>query len=170
MNLFDISIPQMTRIVGQARLWLDKARAHAEHKKFDPQVLLAARLAPDQWHLARQLQVVALAPLRLGAVLRGREAPNYQEVETTLPAVRGQLDAAHEQLLTLRPEEFDGAEERVIPLPFMPGKGMQAREFVVTFALPNFYFHATTAYAILRHNGVDLGKFDYLGELAIRDL
>ena len=170
MNLFDISIPPMMRTVVQARAWLDKAQAHAEARKYDPQVLLVSRLAPDQWHLARQLQVVALAPLRLAALLRGLEAPGYAEVEARLPALRAHLDAALEQLRALRPEEFRGAEERVIPMPMAPGKGMDAPAFVTTFALPNFYFHATTAYAILRHNGVDLGKLDFVGELAIRDL
>ncbi|HZF49754.1 MAG TPA: DUF1993 domain-containing protein [Polyangiaceae bacterium] len=170
MSLYDISIPQMARVVGQVHRWLDKAQSYAEQKKFDPQVLLTARLAPDQWPLSRQIQIITLAPQRLGALLRGLPPPSPEESETTLPALRERVDAALEHLKALKPEEFQGAEERVIPLFFMPGKGMKAQEFVVQFALPNFYFHAVTAYAILRHNGVDVGKMDFLGELNLLDV
>jgi uncharacterized protein len=170
MNLYDISIPQLIRMLGQVRRWLDKAQAFAEQKKFDPEVLLTARLAPDQWPLARQIHGITLSPQRIAALLRGLEPPAYEEGELTLPVLRAGLDASIERLKALKPEDLQGAEDRVIPLPFMQGKGMSAQDFVVTFALPNFYFHATTAYAILRHNGVDLGKMDFLGELNIRDL
>jgi uncharacterized protein len=170
MNLYDISTAQQIRILGQVPRWLDKAQAHAELKKFDPESLLAARLAPDQWPLSQQLQVVILGPQRLAAVLRGLEPPGFPTGEVTLPVVRARLDAALEHLRALKREEFEGAGDRVIPLPFLPGKGMKAVDFVVQFALPNFYFHANTAYAILRHNGVDVGKTDFLGELSLVDL
>jgi hypothetical protein len=170
MNLFQMTIPPMTRMVGQARAWLDRAQAHAELRKFDPQVLLTARLAPDQWPLVRQLQAMAIAPLRTAAGLRGVEPPAAPDLEPTLDAARSRLAATIEALRGLTEEEFRGAEERVVPLPFLPGKGMQAPDFVVQFALPNFYFHATTAYSILRHNGIELGKPDYIGHIDLRDL
>jgi hypothetical protein len=170
MNLFHMTIPPMTRMVGQASVWLDKAQAHAELKKFDPQVLLTARLAPDQWPLVRQLQAIAIAPLRAAAGLRGVEAPTMTDLEPTIDAARSRLAATLAALRGLTEEEFRGAEQRVVPLPFLPGKGMQAPDFVVQFALPNFYFHATTAYSILRHNGVELGKPDYIGHIDLRDL
>jgi uncharacterized protein len=170
MNLFEISIPQVTRTVGQVRVWLDKAQAHAEHRKFDPQVLWTARLAPDQWHFARQVQAVAHAPLWLAAALRGLEPPTAADVEVSHAALRERLDGTLEQLRALQEDEFRGAEERMIALPFAPGKGMRAPSFVVELVLPNFYFHATTAYAILRHNGVDVGKLDFLGPIEVRDL
>lgn len=170
MNLYEVSIPNMARIVGQVRVWLDKAQAHAELRKYDPQVLLTARLAPDQWHFTRQIQVVSLAPVRLAALLRGLEAPMLPDLEPTLPAIRERLDSVLAQLQALRAEEFRGAEKRVIALPFAPGKGMDAPAFVHEFSLPNFHFHAATAYAILRHNGVELGKLDFLGPISIRDL
>jgi uncharacterized protein len=170
MNLYDISIPQMARALGQVPRWLDKAQAYAEQKKFDPEVLLAARLAPDQWALGRQIQLFTASPHRLAAVLRGLEPPKFAEGEVTIPTLREGIAASIKALEPLRSEEFKGAEGRVIPLPFMPGKGMKAPEFVVQFALPNFYFHVTTAYAILRHNGVNLGKMDFLPELALQDL
>lgn len=170
MNIYDIAIPQMTRTLGQVRRWLDKARAYAEQKKFDPEVLLAARLAPDQWPLAQQIKVLTLAPRRLAAVLRGQEPPAFDEGEVNLKILADRLDASIASLKALRAEEFRGADDRVIPLFFMPGKGMSATEFVITFSLPNFYFHVNTAYSILRHNGVDLGKMDYIGELNVRDM
>jgi uncharacterized protein len=170
MNLYDISIAQEIRILGQVPRWLDKAQAHAELKKFDPESLLGARLAPDQWPLSQQLQIVILAPQRLAALLRGMEPPGFPQGEVTLPIVRARIDAALEHLKALKPEEFKGAEDRVIPIPFLQGKGMKAADFVIQFALPNFYFHANTTYSILRHNGVDVGKMDYLGELSLLDL
>jgi hypothetical protein len=170
MDLFEISIPPLTRMVGQARAWLDKAEAHAEQKKFDPAVLLTARLAPDQWHLARQIQAIAISPLRISAMLRGLEVPTMVDLEPTMAAARARLDETLAALRPLTAEEFRGADERVIPLPFMPGKGMPGPAFVAQFALPNFYFHAATAYAILRHNGVELGKIDFIGQLDVRDL
>jgi hypothetical protein len=170
MSLYDLSIPQMIRMLGQVRRWLDKAQAYAEQKKFDPEVLLSARLAPDQWHLGRQIQAITLGPLRTGALLRGLEPPKPEDIQATLPNVRERIDSAIEHLKMLKPEEFEGAEDRVIPLPFAPGKGMKASVWLTQFALPNFYFHTVTAYAILRHNGVDVGKADYLGDLDIRDL
>lgn len=170
MNLFDISIPHMNRIASQALVWLDKAQAFAEAKKFDVGVLLTARIAPDQWHFTRQIQSIAAGPLRLAAQLRGQPIPDYVDLEPTLAAVRARLEETRAQVSRLRSQDFDDAAARVIPLPFMPSKGMDAPAFVQQFALPNFYFHAATAYAILRHNGVDVGKIDFLGPIDIRDL
>lgn len=170
MNLFDISIPHMSRSVGQVLVWLDKAQAHADARKFDVNVLLTARLAPDQWHFTRQVQQIVATPLRLANLLRGQAPPDNVEIEPTVAAIRAAVESTRERLVPLRSSEFDGAAERVIPLPFMPGKGMAAPDFVQQFALPNFYFHAVTAYSILRHNGVDVGKPDFLAPLSLRDL
>jgi hypothetical protein len=170
MRLYNIAIPQMSRILSRAHRWLDKAQAYAEQKKFDPQVLLDARLAPDQWPLATQLNIITLTPHRLAALVRGIAPPQAHEGETTLASLRARIDAALEVLRGIKPDELESVEERVIPLPFMPGKGMKAAEFVVQFGLPNFYFHAVTAYSILRHNGVDLGKMDFIGDLDLLDL
>jgi hypothetical protein len=171
MNLYDVAIPLMTRTVAQVPSWLDKAQAYAEQKKFDPQVLLAARLAPDQWSLERQIQVVAMGPHRLAALLQGAEPPMPDMTEGgTIADLRARIDGALEVLRGLKREDFDSVEDRVIPLPFAPGKGMVGRDFVLQFGLPNFFFHVTTAYAILRHSGVELGKMDYIGQLSLRDL
>ena len=165
MSLYDITIPQMIRVLGQVPGWLDKATAYAEKKKFDPDVLLSARLAPDQWSLAQQILAITIGPQRLGAFVRGVEPPKVDAADTTIAGVRARLDAAISILRSFKPEEFKGMEDRMIPLPFMPGKGMKAMDFVIQFAMPNFYFHVVTTYAILRHNGVDVGKLDFIGSI-----
>ncbi|CAN91114.1 MULTISPECIES: DUF1993 domain-containing protein [Sorangium] len=170
MSLYDSSFPQMTRMLGQVLVWLDKAEAYAQKKKFDPEVLLAARLAPDQWNLRRQIQNVIAWPLRLGALLTGAELPQLETGDETIAELRARIGKAIEQVKAVKPEQLKGAEDRTIPLFFLPGKGMKAPEFVFGFALPNFYFHATTAYSILRHNGLDVGKSDFIGSLDLRDL
>ncbi|AUX39910.1 hypothetical protein SOCE26_013050 [Sorangium cellulosum] len=170
MSLYDSSFPQMARMLGQVPVWFDKAEAYAEQKKFNPEELLTARLAPDQWPLRRQVQVVIAWPLRLRAVLLGEEPPKPETGDETIKDLRARAGRTLEQVKTLGPEQFQGAEDRTIPLAFMPGKGMRGADFVFQFALPNFYFHATTAYSILRHNGIDVGKLDFIGALDLRDL
>lgn len=170
MKLHDIVFPQLTRTVAQLHGWLDKAEASAAARKFDPHVLLTARLAPDQWHFTRQLQALLLTPVRLPALLTGAAPADGTELEPTLSAIRARIDGVLAGLRAIDPARFDGAEDRVIPLPFLPGKGMRAPQYVVQFVLPNFYFHVTTAYAILRHNGVDLGKIDYIGPIDLLDV
>jgi hypothetical protein len=170
MSLYDSSFPQMTRMLGQVLVWLDKAEAYAQKKKFDPEVLLTARLAPDQWNLRRQIQNVIAWPLRMGALLTGAELPQLETGDETIAELRARIGKAIEQLNAVKPEQLKGAEDRTIPLFFLPGKGMKAPAFVFGFVLPNFYFHATTAYSILRHNGLDVGKSDFIGSLDLRDL
>ncbi|WP_437761386.1 DUF1993 domain-containing protein [Sorangium sp. So ce281] len=170
MSLYDSSFPQMTRMLGQVLVWLDKAEAYAQKKKFDPEVLLAARLAPDQWDLRRQIQNVIAWPLRLSALLTGAEPPQLEAGDETLAELRARIGKTIEQVKAVKPEQLKGAEDRTIPLFFLPGKGMKAPAFVFEFALPNFYFHATTAYSILRHSGLDVGKSDFIGPIDLRDL
>src|SRR5262245_54960313 len=98
MSLYDISVPQFIRILGQVRRWLDKAKAHAEQKKFEPEVLLSARLAPDQWHLGRQIEILTLQPRRLAALLRGMEPPTFGESPRTIAELCAGLEASIEVL------------------------------------------------------------------------
>ncbi|WP_437532587.1 DUF1993 domain-containing protein [Sorangium sp. So ce726] len=170
MSLYDSSFPQMTRMLGQVLVWLDKAEAYAQQKKFDPEVLLAARIAPDQWPFRRQIQTLIAWPVRLGALLTGAEPPQFETRDETIAELRARIGKTIEQVKALKPEQLKGAEDRTLPLFFLPGKGMKAPDFVFQFALPNFYFHATTAYSILRHNGLDVGKSDFIGSLDLRDL
>jgi len=169
MNLYDPFVPQLIQTVSQARSWLDKAQALAEQKKFDINVLLGARLAPDQYPLVRQFQAISDGAKFTAARLAGVTPPVFEDNEKTVEELRARLDRTIEWLKTLEPSQFEGAEDRTIVLPFAPGKGLKGSDFLVRMALPNFYFHAATAYAILRHNGVDVGKRDFIGELPFFD-
>ncbi|AUX26334.1 hypothetical protein SOCEGT47_068950 [Sorangium cellulosum] len=170
MNLYDPFVPQLIQTVGQARKWLDKAQALAEQKKFDVNVLLSARLAPDQHPLVRQLQMISDGAKFTAARLAGVTPPVFEDNEKTVDEVRARLDKTIAFLKTIEPAQLEGADARTVTLPFAPGKGIKGIDFLVKLALPNFYFHATTAYAILRHNGVDVGKVDFLGELPFFDV
>jgi hypothetical protein len=169
MNLYDFTVPQIIRTLGQVLRWLDKAQAHADQKKFDMSVLLESRLAPDQFPLTRQIQIISDTAKALTARLAGQQAPVFEDTEKTIEELRARIQKTIAYLRTLKPEQFEGAAERAITLPFIPGKFMKGSEYLAEFALPNFYFHATTAYAILRHNGVDVGKMDFMGEITLRD-
>jgi hypothetical protein len=164
MNLYDATVPIFTKLLGNLDRWLDKAAAFADHKKFAPEVLLQARLAPDQYPLVRQIQAACDQAKFTVARLTGKEAPAHPDTETTLPEIRARIQTVLAYLATFTPAEFVGAEDRLCGHSRMPGK-LRGGDFLDHLALPNFHFHLTTAYAILRHNGVDLTKGDYLGEL-----
>ena len=163
MHIYDLTVAQFIRILGQIPAWLDKAEAHAVQKKFDPNVLMHARLAPDQFSFGRQIQAISDQAKGGAARLAGITPPVFPDEEKTIADLRERVNKTVEFLKTLKREQYDGAEDRTIALPWMPGKGIKGGDFAVGLTLPNFYFHATTAYAILRHNGVDLGKMDFLG-------
>lgn len=165
MNLYDATIPVFTKFLHQVDVWLDKTVAYADTKKFDPETLLVARLAPDQFAFARQIQQVCDQAKYTAARLTGKEAPNHPDTEKTIAELRARIRAVVDYLGTFKREDFVGAEDRVITTPRWQGKSMRGGDYLDHFGLPNFHFHMTTAYAILRHNGVDLGKRDYLGEL-----
>lgn len=169
MHVYDLTVPQLINILGQVRTWIDKATAHAEAKKFDTANYVTARLAPDQFAFARQVQTTCDNAKNLSARLAGVDPPRFEDNEATLPELRARVDKTIDWLQGLKREQFDGAEDRRIVLPFMPDKHMIGAEYLVQFALPNFYFHAVTTYAILRHNGVALGKQDFLGKVNLRD-
>lgn len=170
MHLYAATIPQFKRILQNVERWIDKAIAFAETKKFDANTLLAARLAPDQFSLVRQIQSVCdqckLTPARLAA----KDPPKHPDTEQTFDELRKRLHSVIGYLDTFKPEDFEGAAERLISLPFFPeGKGMTGADYLVERQLPNVYFHASMAYAILRHNGVDLGKADFIGQVTYKD-
>lgn len=147
--------------------WLEKGAKHAEEKKFDKEVLIQARLAPDAYPLLRQIQAASDAAKLLGARLSGKEAPVHADDEKTFDEARARIKKATSFLDTLTQKDFEGAESRTVVLPFIPGekKGMTGLDYALEFAGPNFFFHVATAYQILRHNGVQLGKMDYVGGL-----
>jgi hypothetical protein len=170
MSFYFSTVKQLSKMIGNVEGWHDKAEAHAKAKNFDPNTLLQARLAPDQYPLVRQLQNVCDGPKFLAARLAGKDPPKHPDTETTIGELRTRMRAVREYLDGFKESDFDGCEARSIPLSFMPGKGMKAESYVVQMQLPNTYFHVTTAYAILRHNGVDLGKMDFIGAIDLVDV
>lgn len=164
MNLYDATVPVFTKLLGQIERWLDKAVAFADQKKFDPETLLVARLAPDQFAFLRQVQVACDNAKFCCARLTGKEAPSHPDTEKTIAELRARIQKTIDYLKTFKREDFEGAENRPCKNAFMPA-AMRGGDYLDHYALPNIHFHLTTAYAILRHNGVDVGKTDYLGPL-----
>ena len=170
MSLYSGTVPQLTKMLKNMEGWLKKAEAHATTKKFDANTLLQSRLAPDQYPLVRQIQSSCDTAKFLASRISGKEAPKNADTETTLEEIRARIAGTIAFLETVKEEDFKGGAERLIPLPFGKGKGATGADYANEFALPNFYFHATTAYAILRHNGAELGKMDYIGSVNLKDV
>jgi hypothetical protein len=148
---------------------LDKAGAYAAAKKVDPAVLLGYRLAPDMFALARQVQVACDQSKNGAARLAGVEPPKYEDTETTLDQLKERVGKTIAFLKTLDAKAIDASADREITFPLGPNKGqMQGGDYLNHFVLPNFYFHLTAAYAIVRHCGVEIGKRDFLGPIPIK--
>lgn len=158
-------IGQMKKQLGQMDKWLEAAAAHAETKKFDPNLFLAFRLAPDQFGFARQVQI-ACDTVKLGASrITGKDAPSHADTEQSLPELRARIASVIAYLDTFTEADFESAPTRVVTQPRWEGKTMTGADYFLEHVLPNFYFHLSHTYALLRHNGVPLGKRDYLGKL-----
>jgi uncharacterized protein len=165
ISMYQASVPVFIRMLGNLRAILAKGAAHAEARKFDPAVLINGRLAPDMFALARQVQIAADMAKGAAARLAGVEPPKYEDNETTFPELHARIDKTIAFLETLKPAQIDGSEARSITLTMRSGtRSFVGLPYLVDFVLPNLYFHATTAYNILRHNGVELGKGDFLGQ------
>jgi hypothetical protein len=164
--MYQASVPVFTRMLGNLSKILDKAAAFADLRGIDPSVLLTDRLAPDMLPLSRQVQIAADSALRGCARLAGVDFPSNPDIETTFAELQERLAKTLAFLETLSAEQIDGSEERVVVLPMRSGDVTFAGQaFLLNFVQPNFYFHVTTAYLILRHNGVEIGKADYVGGL-----
>ena len=164
LSTYDVAVPVFARMLRNLSAILAKGVASAEARKIDPSVLIAARLAPDMHSLARQVQIASDAAKGAGARLTGAESPSFPDTETTFPELQARIEKTIAYLEGLDPAAFNGAESRSITLKF-PGNEfvLTGQVFLLNFALPNFYFHVATAYDILRHNGVDVGKLDFIG-------
>ncbi|MGD0528405.1 MAG: DUF1993 domain-containing protein [Polyangiaceae bacterium] len=169
MSLVFASVLESKKMLHNLDTWLEKGVAHAKAKSFDPSVLLAARLAPDQYPLIRQIQSSCDNAKFLAARLSGKEAPKHPDTEQTMEEARARIHTCTKHLESYKASDFDGAETRVVTLPFMEGKVLSGSDYLTEMAMPNLFFHLTTAYAILRHNGVPLGKFDFIGSVNVRD-
>jgi len=163
LPVFEINLNALSAI-------LDKAEAHAAAKKFDPAVLLRSRLSPDMFDLIRQIQVATDQARRGAARLAGTEAPKMEDNETTVAQLKERIAKTVAYVKTLDRKQIDASAEREITFPLGPEKKghMKGDDYLNHFVLPNFYFHCTAAYAILRHCGVDIGKRDFMGAIPLR--
>ena len=164
------AVLQLSKMLGNLDNWLEKALAHASKKGFEPSVLLESRLAPDMYPLVRQIQAACDGAKFLAARLSGKEAPKNPDTERTFEEARARIRVTREYLATFSAADFEEQDARLVPLAFLPGKGLVAQDFRQQMNLPNTYFHLCMAYAILRHNGVDLTKTDYIGSLDLKSL
>ena len=164
LTLYQASIPVFIRMLGNLSAILDKAAAHAEAKKIDPAVFINARLAPDMYPLSRQIQIATDVVKGCAARLAGIDVPSYEDNESTFPDLQARIAKTVAFLQSVSAEQVNGSEERTVTLT-MHGKDtvFLGQPYLLNFVLPNFYFHITTAYAILRHNGLELGKKDFTG-------
>jgi hypothetical protein len=169
MNLYDATVPVFTKLLTQMDRWLDKATEFATQKKFDAETLLQWRLAPDQYPFVRQIQAACDQAKYTVAKLSGKEAPSHPDTEKTIAEARGRLTTMKDYLATFSRDDFNGAEERRVSHQWMGGRGMRGGDYLDQYALVNFHFHYTTAYSILRHNGVPLGKIEVIGPCTLID-
>jgi hypothetical protein len=169
MTLYDQSVPHFEKTLTTVEKWIDRAVEHAKSKNFEPDTLLTARLAPDMFPLVRQYQSICDQTKFVCARLTTKEVPSHPDNEKTWDEVRARLASARELLKTFKPADFEGADARKIVLPWMPNKYLTGKDYLQQFALVNFNFHCSMAYAILRHNGVSLGKADFIGSLPFHD-
>jgi uncharacterized protein len=164
LTVYDALIPPMVRGLENLSHILDKAVAQWKSEDKDLAVLLEARLAPDMFPFTRQIQIVSDVAKMGAGKLAGEEPPSFPDEEKTFPELQQRIAKTLDYIRRFQPEQFDGAEERTVTLKFPSGEmSFGGREFLTGFVLPNFYFHITAAYALLRHNGIAIGKMDYLG-------
>ncbi len=159
---------QMKKQLGQLDKWFEIAADHAKAKKFDPDLYMGFRLAPDQFAFARQVQATCDVAKLAASRLTGKEAPKQEDDEETLADLSVRVRATIAYLDGFTASDFDGAATRVVTQPRWEGKVMTGADYFLQHAVPNFFFHLSQAYAILRNNGVGLGKRDYLGALDLR--
>ena len=159
---------QMKKQLGQIEKWLDAATAYAKTKSFDPNVFVGLRLAPDQFAFARQVQIACDTAKLAASRLTGKEAPSQPDTEQTLDELRARVRSVITYLDGFSAKDFAGAATRSVTQPRWEGKVMTGADYFLEHALPNFFFHLSHVYAILRHNGVEVGKRDFLGPLSLR--
>ncbi len=164
ISMYQASAPRFTQALNNLSVVLTKGEAYAKAKKIDPKVLLQARLFPDMLPLARQVQIASDNAKGAIARLAGVEVPRYEDTEQSFEELQARISKTLAFIASISAAQVDGSEDKDITLKLGPREAhFKGLQYLCGFALPNFYFHATTAYAILRHNGVDLTKSDYIG-------
>jgi hypothetical protein len=165
VSLYETSMPAFLLSLGNLRKILEKAVAHAEARKFDPNVFVSMRLYPDMLPLARQIQIASDAAKGAASRLTGTEPPKFEDNEATMAELIARVAKTIDYLQGFKPEQFAGAEERAVTVKTSRNQfNFTGLDYLRHWAVPNFYFHVTTSYALLRHGGVDIGKADFLGQ------
>ena len=164
ISMYSASVPVFVKMLGNLDRWLDAATAHAAAKSFDPQVLLGTRLAPDMLPFTKQIQIASDTVKHCVARLSGTVAPKFEDNEATIAELKQRIAKTIDFVQSVPADQINGSDAKVIEVP-MRGTALtfSGETYLKHWVLPNFYFHLTTAYALLRHNGVPLGKPDYLG-------
>jgi len=165
---YEITVTQFSKMLTNLSHILDKAAAEAETKKVDFNVYLGSRLAPDQFNLTRQIQIACDTAKMCAARLTGKTAPVHEDNETTLAQLKERIQKVLDYLATFTPADYKDAATIKVAQPRWEGKYLTGAEFAVQHAIPNLHFHVVTAYAILRHNGITIGKKDYLGDMPFK--
>jgi hypothetical protein len=164
LSLYAATVPPMRHMLKSLSSLLSKAESHCEARKIDPAALLGARLYPDMFPFTRQIQIASDGAKGAAARLAGVEIPKFEDNETTFAELHARVEKTIAFLDTLTPAQFEGAESRKIELPLRDRTlEFTGADYLFNHANPNFLFHVTTAYALLRHNGVEIGKRDFLG-------
>jgi uncharacterized protein len=165
MSFYDATIPAFLQILGSLSGLLTKAEAHCKAKNIAPEVLLTARLYPDMLPLAKQIQLVCDFAAKSCARLTHSEVPSTPDTEKTFEELKQRLAKTIDYVKSFKPAQFDGADAKDVTFPVGPSNTLtlKGQQFLSAFTFPNFYFHAATAHGILRHNGVEIGKRDFLG-------
>lgn len=165
ISMYQAAVPAIIRAMNNLVAILEKAAAHAEAKKIDPAVLMESRLFPDMFPLSKQVQLVSDIAKAGTARLAGAEPPSFEDNEKTFPELIERLRKTIAYLETLKPEQLDGSEDKTVTWKTRTStREMQGLPYLLNHVTPNVFFHCTTAYNILRHNGVELGKMDFLGK------
>jgi hypothetical protein len=163
--MYKASAPRFASILGNLSAILDKAQAHCDARKIDPLVLTGDRLYPDMFPFSRQVQIACDTAKGAVARLAGVEVPKHEDTERTFAELKARIAKTLDFIASIKPERIDGSEDKEIVLAMRSGeRRFTGIQYLLGHALPNFYFHVTTAYNILRHNGVEIGKQDYLGK------
>ena len=165
----DDAIRLFAKTLQNLERWMDKAAEHAQARSFEVDVLAQARLAPDQYSFTRQVQAACDQAKYAAAYLGGKQPPSHPDTEQTFAELRERIRKCLGFLETVSARELAGAEDRKVAPPWLGGRWLRGDDYLLHVAIPNFFFHATTAYAILRHNGVPLGKMDYVGSIPTRE-
>jgi hypothetical protein len=167
MNPFQLVL-EMKKLLAHTLAWIDRAEAHAAAKGYDAGILLEARLAPDMFPLVRQFQSACDSAKFAAAFTAGKEPPSHPDTEKTFGELRTRISSVIEYLGTFGEADFANADAGEVRRPRWEGKSMRATDYLVEQGVPNFFFHLNMIYALLRHNGVELGKRDYIGQLSFR--